>query len=183
MDPIVSLPLAVADLVKTMERTGESFGIDWAHFGAQAVSFLIVAFLLRRFAYERILNVLDERRKRIAQSLADADRIKAEVAATEARRRDVLAEAGQQAAALLDDARRAAAKVYDEETHKASAAAEQILAKARETAVIETTRLRTELKREMGHLVVLTAARVTGKVLTPEDQERLASETNRSLAA
>ena len=40
-----------------------------------------------------------------------------------------------------------------------------------------------ELKREVGRLVVDTTARVTGKVLTPEDQQRLAQETTQQLAA
>jgi F-type H+-transporting ATPase subunit b len=40
-----------------------------------------------------------------------------------------------------------------------------------------------ELRREVGRLVVQTTAKVTGKVLTPDDQQRLVEETNRQLAA
>jgi F-type H+-transporting ATPase subunit b len=40
-----------------------------------------------------------------------------------------------------------------------------------------------ELRREVGHLVVLTTGKVTGKVLTPEDQQRLAEEATRQVAA
>ena len=57
------------------------------------------------------------------------------------------------------------------------AAAEQIVAKAREAAAQEHARMFAELKRQIGRLVVQTTAAVTGKVLTPEDQRRLAEET------
>ena len=60
---------------------------------------------------------------------------------------------------------------------------EQIIAKAREAATQDHARMLTELKREVGRLVVDTTARVTGKVLTPDDQQRLAQETTRHLAA
>jgi F-type H+-transporting ATPase subunit b len=43
--------------------------------------------------------------------------------------------------------------------------------------------MKTELRREMGRLVVQASIQVTGKILTAEDQQRLAEETNRELAA
>ena len=64
----------------------------------------------------------------------------------------------------------------------AIAAAEQIIAKAREAAAQDHAKMLAELKREVGRLVVQTTATVTGKVLTPEDQRRLAEETQKQLA-
>jgi F-type H+-transporting ATPase subunit b len=84
---------------------------------------------------------------------------------------------------LIEEARAAAARVQEQETQKAIAAAEQIMAKAREAAAQDHARMLAELKREIGHLVVETTTRVTGKVLTPDDQQRLAQETTRQLAA
>ena len=159
------------------------FGVDWPHFIAQVISFSIVAALLYKFAYRRILDVLEERRQRIAESLANADKIKAELAATEANRQEVLEKANAQAVKLIEEAREAAASVRDRETQKAIAAAEQIIAKAREAAAADHARMLTELKREVGRLVVQTTATVTGKVLTPDDQKRLADETTRQLVA
>jgi hypothetical protein len=57
------------------------------------------------------------------------------------------------------------------------------MAKAREAAAIEHGRMLTELKQEVLALVVKTTSAVTGKVLTPGDQQRLAEETRRQLAA
>jgi F-type H+-transporting ATPase subunit b len=84
---------------------------------------------------------------------------------------------------LIEEARAAAAQVQERETQKATATAEQIIAKAREAAAADHARMLAELKREIGHLVVRTTATVTGKVLTPEDQRRLVEETTRELAA
>jgi F-type H+-transporting ATPase subunit b len=163
--------------------TARDFGVNWEHFFAQVLSFCIVALLLRRFAYKPILGVLEERKERIAEGLANAERIKAELAKTEATRQEVLGKANAQADKLIEEARAAAARVEEVETRQAIAAAEQIIAKAREAAVQEHTHMLAELRREVGRLVVETTAKVTGKVLTLEDQGRLAEETNRQLAA
>ena len=56
------------------------FGIDWWRFGTTTVNFLIVMWVLYRFAYKPILQMLEERKKRIAESLAQAEQIKQELA-------------------------------------------------------------------------------------------------------
>ena len=83
---------------------------------------------------------------------------------------------------MIEDARAAAIRVSEAETQKAIAAAEQIIVKAREAAVQDHARMLAELKREVGRLVVQTTATVTGKILTPDDQQRLAKETENQLA-
>jgi len=171
-----------SDLAATAKNTADQFGLDLPHFVAQVISFLIVAGLLYRFAYKPVLTVLDERRQRIAEGLANAEKIKGELARTEAARQEVLNKANDEANRLIEEARAAAAKVKEQETQKAIAGAEQILAKAREAAEADHARMLTELKREVGRLVVQTTATVTGKVLTADDQKRLAEETSRQLA-
>lgn len=163
--------------------TAQQFGVDWPHFIAQVVSFGIVALLLHRFAYKPILQVLEERRQRIAEGLANAEKIKQELARTEVARQEVLSQANANANKLIAEARAAAAKVQELETQKAIAAAEQIIAKAREAAAADHAHMIADLKREIGRLVVQTTMKVTGKVLTLEDQQRLIEETNRQLAA
>jgi F-type H+-transporting ATPase subunit b len=164
-----------------IENTAEQFGFNLQLFISQVISFCVVAFLLHRFAYKPILRILEERRQRIAQSLADADRIKQELASAQVKAQEILSQANIQANKAIEDARAAAAKVQEQETQKAIAAAEQIIAKAREAAAADHQRMLAELKREVGRLVVQTTATVTGKVLTADDQKRLADETARQL--
>ena len=95
----------------------------------------------------------------------------------------MLAAAEAEGRQLIELARAAAARIEAEEIRKATAAAEHILARAREAAARDRARMLAELKREFGRLVVQTTATVTGKILTAEDHRRLAEETARQLAA
>jgi len=166
-----------------IETTAREFGVDWPHLISQILSFGIVAFLLQKFAYKRVLQMLEERRQRIAEGLANADKIKAELAKAETQRQEIIAAANVQANKLIEEARAIAAKVQETETQKAIASAEQIIAKAREAAAQDRVQMMTELKREVGRLVVQTTAAVTGKILTAEDQRRLADETVKQVTA
>ena len=178
---IAFLPLA--SIVDMARETGETFGFDTKIFLSQVVSFVIVALVLRQFAYKPILAVLEERRQRIAEGLLNAEKIKQQLAEAEQRHAEILAKANAQAQKMIDDARESSAHIAERKQQEAVVAAEQIMAKAREASAIEHERTMTELKRELGRLVVNTTAKVTGKVLTPEDQRRLQDEAARQIAS
>ena len=161
----------------------DALGIQWKILLTQTVSFSIVFFVLWRFAYKPIFSMLQMRRDKIAEALANAEKVKGDVARTEAERLKILGQAGAQADKMIDEARQAAARVREQETQKAIAAAEQIVSKAREAAAQERAQMLADLKREVGRLVVQTTSTVTGKVLTADDQRRLAEETQKQLAA
>jgi len=172
-----------SDLAQMGHDTAVRFGVDLPHFVSQCISFAIVAFLLQRYAYKPILAVLEERKKRIKEGLDNAETIKQELANTQAKTQEIMVQAGQQAAKMIEEARAAAARVQEAETQKAIAAAQSIVDKARQATQAEHARMLSDLRREVGRLVVETTAKVTGKVLTLDDQKRLAEETNRELAA
>ena len=173
--------LAVADSGGQVGQIARTFGVDWQHLVAQIISFAIVCAVLHKFAYRRILAMLEQRREQIRQGSANAEKIKAELDKTEAQRQEVMAQAHTQGAKFIEEARAAAARVQQVETEKAIAAAEQIMAKAREAAAQDHDRMLAELKREIGKLVVQATTTVTGKILTVEDQRRLAEETSRQI--
>jgi F-type H+-transporting ATPase subunit b len=156
-------------------------GIRWEELIAQTISFAFVLFVLWKLAYKPIFNMLETRREKIAEGVANADKIKAELAQTEAARQKILADAGDLANKIIAEARAAAARVSEVETQKAVSAAEQILVKAREAAAQERAATLTALKREVGRLVVQTSMTVTGSILTPADQTRLAEETQKQI--
>lgn len=164
------------------ESVAQAFGVDWPHLLAQSISFGIVCIALYKLAYKPILQILETRRQQIASGLANAEKIKSELARIESERLAVLAKAGEEGKKLIEEARAAAARVQVEETKKATASAEQILARAREAADRDHARMLAELKQEVGRLVVQTTASVTGKILTAEDHRRLAEETASQLA-
>jgi len=172
-----------SDLGQMGLDTAKRFGVDWSHFIAQCISFAIVAFLLQRYAYKPILTMLEERKKRIKEGLDNAEQIKQELANTQAKTHEIMVQAGQQANKLIEEARAAAAKVQEQETQKAIATAQAIVDKARQATQAEHARMLADLRREVGRLVIDTTTKVTGKVLTADDQKRLAEETSRELAA
>jgi F-type H+-transporting ATPase subunit b len=173
---------AIAQSGGQAESIATTFGVDWPHLLAQIVSFSIVCGVLWALAYKPILKMLAARREQIATGLANAEKIKIELARIEVERRAVLAKADGEGRQLIEDARAATARLQADETRKATAMAEQILARAREAGERERAQVLTEVKREIGRLVVQTSAAVTGKILTPDDHRRLAEETARQLA-
>ena len=160
----------------------EMLGIHWQKLIIQAINFAVVLIVLWKFAYKPIFNILEARKAKIADGLANADKIKAELAKTESERKRILEQAGDTANLMIEQAREAANRVREVETQKAIATAEQIIAKAREAAAQDHAKMLAELKREVGRLVVQTTATVTGKVLTADDQKRLAEETQKQIA-
>jgi F-type H+-transporting ATPase subunit b len=113
MDHLMFLAATTENPIQEISRT---FGFNLHHFIAQCISFLIVAGLLYKFAYRKVLNVLEERRQTIAQSLANADKIKLELANAQVKSQEILTQANVQATKLIEEARVAAAKVQEAET-------------------------------------------------------------------
>jgi F-type H+-transporting ATPase subunit b len=174
---------AAGGLSQTLHDTAETFGWNPWLFLSQVVSFVIVALVLRRFAYRPILALLEERRRKIEEGQLNAEKIKKELAEAEKRYQEILAKANADAQRMIDEARESAAHLSERKQQEGIAAAEQIITKAREAAALEHERTMESLKHELGRLVVETTAKVTEKVLTPEDQRRLQEEAARQLAA
>jgi len=172
----------VAESGGQIEKVARTFGVDWPHLVSQIISFGIVCAVLYMLAYKPILRILDARREQIASGLANAAKIKAELARIDAERLDILSKADADGKRLIEEARQAAARVHAQETQKATAAAEQILSRAHAETQREQARMLAEVKREVGRLVVQTTAQVTGRILTPDDHRRLAEETARHLS-
>ena len=160
----------------------QTLGIQWTKLIPQLFNFGIVLWVLWKFAYKPVFTMLDARQKKIAEGIANADKIKVELAQTEAERQRILNQAGDVANQMIEQAREAANRVREVETQKAIAASEQIITKAREAAAQDHAKMLAELKREVGRLVVQTTTTVTGKILTTDDQKRLAEETQKQLS-
>ena len=166
-----------------MQEIVTTFGLEWPKFLAQLILFIIVYFVLKKFAFGPIIAMLEQRRKLIEEGQLNAQKIKQQLAEAEQRHTEILTRANQEAQKMIDQARESASLVADRKTQEAVTQAEQIIAKAREASALEYERSMDQLKRELGHLVVETTAKVTGKVLTSEDQRRLQEEAARQLAS
>ena len=161
----------------------EQFGVTWQLLISQVILFAIVAWAMKKFAYAPLLAMLEERKTRIAESMANADRIKTELASAQAKAQEVVGQAAQQATKIVEEARAAGSREVEKASQQAIATANQIIAKAKEANEAELVRMKNELRKEMGRLVVQTSSRVTGNILTSEQQTRLAEDAAKQLVA
>jgi F-type H+-transporting ATPase subunit b len=154
----------------------KEFHVEWPTFIAQLVNFFIICLVLKKFAYGPVQDMLEQRRKRIADGEEKLKEVEAQIAASEKRTQEAIQEANERAKRLVEEAKVSAVAVGEKKTQEAAAAAQAILAKAEEAAKSERDKMRAELKKEFGRLVTATTAQVTGKVLTDEDQRRINEE-------
>ena len=170
-------------LLNTAQQTGEQFGYNPVLFWSNVISFLLVCVLLQRFAYKPILLALEMRRQRIAESLENVEKIKAQLAEAEAKHAEILERANGEAQKMIQEARASAEALAQVRQQQAITEAEGVVVQAREAIALEHERMLTELRREVARLVIDTTSKVTGKVLTADDQRRLSEEAAREIAA
>ena len=98
------LPVAFLFLAE-QESIPQIFGLNWPGFIAQVIAFSIVLYVLKTYAFGPIIAVLEERRRRIAEGQANAEKIKAQLAESEAKHREMLDKANARSQKLIDEAR------------------------------------------------------------------------------
>jgi F-type H+-transporting ATPase subunit b len=167
----------------TILQIFEQFGVTWPKFIAQTIIFIVVYWFLAKFAFGPIVNVLDERRRRIAEAQDNAEKVKQQLADAEKRYAEILAKADAEAKSLIDEARASAEAVRERRVQEAVAEAEGVVRKAHESIEQDRRKMEAEVKSAMVSLVAATTSKVTGKVLTADDQKRLNEETIKEIAA
>jgi F-type H+-transporting ATPase subunit b len=141
------------------------------------VTFLIVLWALRRFAFGRIQGMIDKRRDTIREALDEADKAREEARELRELVRRERDEAKAEREKILDESRRQAQRQLDQAREAADTDLKERLAKNREELEAENARLREQIRRDVVELTLLAAEKVTGKVLDEEDQRRLIDET------
>jgi len=166
-----------------MGSVAQQFGVYWPNLIAQIILFAIVYFVLKRFAFKPIIAMLEERRRRIEEGQLNAEKIKKQLAEAQTKYEEILAKANADSQKLLEEVRASGDRLAEQKRQEAITAAEQITLKAQEAMALERDKSMAEMKRELGRLVVDATSRVTGKVLSPQDHEKINEETARQIAA
>ncbi|MGF1678786.1 MAG: F0F1 ATP synthase subunit B [Candidatus Methylacidiphilales bacterium] len=182
MNMFINGCLLWAASLEDLTGKAQTFGLDGTKLIAQLIIFVILFLALKKFAFAPILAVLDDRKRRIEESLANAEKIKQELADAEIKRAELIKQANAEATRMIEEARASADAIGGRKIQEATAQAESVLTKAREAAERDRDQLMNQLRSEMGRLVVETTAKVVGKTLTPEDQKRLQDEAMGQLA-
>jgi F-type H+-transporting ATPase subunit b len=137
------------------------------------LAFLVVFFILRKAAWGPILSTLNDREKGIADSIASAEKVRAEMAALKNENEQILAQAREERSAILKEAKEAKDKIVAEAANEARAKADTILSEARQQIQNEKMAALTAIKNDVGALVV----EVTEKVLRKEMSDKKSQES------
>ena len=173
--------LAVAGTEAAQQGFLETFGVNWPFFIAQLVNFVLVLFVLKKFAFGPIQGILEKRRQRIAEGEAKMEEIQKKLDESEQEKAALLEKANADAKRMISEAKQSATALGEQKAQEAVAQAQTILNKAQEAARAERAALATELKQEFGRLVVATTCQVTGKELNASDQKRINEEAVSSI--
>ena len=154
----------------------EALGINVPGLVAQIVNFLLLLFLLSKFAYKPILNMLDQRAQRIKESLEAAERARQEAAQSQVNIQAQIDTARREGQALIEQAARSAEQLREEIHETARKEAEAILARAKADFAQEREKAIEELRRQFADLTITAAEKVINETLDRAKHQRLISE-------
>lgn len=136
------------------------------------VSFGVVLFILKKFAWKAILGAVEEREQSIEDALAQAENAKAELEKLQANNEDLLKQAREERDALIKEAREAKDKMIADAKGKAQEEADRVLSTAREAIENEKMAAITELKNQVAVLSIEIAEKILKDELSSEDKQK-----------
>ena len=155
-----------------MSELLSKLGIDWKLLIAQIVNFLVLLFVLYKFAYGPILGMLEKRQKKIERGLKEADLARKYLAESEEKQKEILRKAREEGKQIVEKAYIQAEKSKKEIAEESKKQAEKTIAEAKLEIVREKEKTVREIKSEIGSLVALAAEKVIGeKVDKDKDKE------------
>jgi F-type H+-transporting ATPase subunit b len=155
--------------------------IDWFTVGAQALNFLILVWLMKHFLYKPILHAIDEREKRVAAELADADKKKAEAQKTSDEFKHKTEEFDKQRDSLLSKAKNEAIAERQRLLDEARKAADALSAKRQETLRNDAHNLNQAISRRTQREVFAIVRKALTDLATTSLEERMGEVFTRRL--
>ena len=135
------------------------------------LAFIVVFIILKKYAWPSILGGLKKREETIAEALASAERIKAEMALMKSENEALLAQAREERAGMLKDAKFTADKMIADAKEKAKAEYDKILTDAQSAIQQQKNAVLTDLKNQAGSLIIEVAEKVLRKELSDKKQQ------------
>lgn len=143
---------------------------------AQILNFLILVFVLAKFAYKPVVRIMDERKNKIASDLEAAEKAKEEAEAVKAEYAAKLASARQEAQAIIDNARKTAQAAHDKIMAETKAEQEQIIASAKDAIALEKKKAMDDIRVQVISLSMVAAGKIVEQKLGSAEDQKLASE-------
>ena len=143
---------------------------------AQILNFLFLVFVLAKFAYKPLLNIMEERKNKIAADLEAADAAKAEAEAVKSEYAAKLADARQEAQAIVEAARKSAQAAHDKIMAETKAEQDQVVAAAKEAIELEKQKALADVRAQVISLSVMAASKIVEQKLGSEEDKKMAGE-------
>lgn len=159
-----------------METINE-FGIKPILLLAQVVNFFILLFLLKKFLYKPILKVLEERKEKIAESIANSEKIQLELKKIAEEYDKKMQQAGKESKKIIEEATASANLIISDAHKKAQVDIEKMIVKAEAEIKQERGKLHQEIRSELADLVSLGMQKIAGKVLSDKDRKDLTANS------
>jgi F-type H+-transporting ATPase subunit b len=158
-----------------MEILG-TLGINARDFIWHTINFIVLIALLSYFLYRPIVTMLDERARRIQESLAAAEQARAEVAQADREREELLASTRREIQEMMATAQQVSERIQSEARTTAQQEAQRIVETARQEAEAERAQAMAELRREVASLAVAAAERVINRSLDDQAHRQLVEQ-------
>lgn len=160
----------------------KQFGINPILLAAQVVNFVVLLFILKRFLYKPILKVLEERKKKIAESLQNAEEIEKRLLETNEKIDVMIGKAANEAQKIIDESKKEGALILEETKEKAGKLSEEILKKSEESAKAETLKMQQEVMTRVAEIVAAGMEKATGKILNKKDQAEIIERSIKNIS-
>ena len=158
-----------------MEKLVGEFSVGL--FAWQTVLFLALLFLLRRFAWKPILNAVNEREEKIADSLAMAEKAKEEMKALQSQNETLLKEARVERDAMIKDAKETASRMVEDAKTTAKEEGAKLITSAKESINAEKAAAISELKTQVAAFSIEIAEKIVrGELASDNKQKALADK-------
>jgi F-type H+-transporting ATPase subunit b len=129
----------------------------------QTLVFLILAWVTMKFIWPPLIAAIDERRRTIADGLASAEKGEKSLAEAKAAGSEVLKEARVQAGKIIDQANRRSNELVEEARGVALAEGQRLVSDARQEVVLESSRAREQLRKEVAAIAISGASKLLGR--------------------
>lgn len=149
----------------------KTFGIDPVLLVAQIVNFLVILYVLKRFLYKPVLEVIKGREKSIKEGLKQAEEARILMEKTVAREKEVMKRAAEESRKLLEETKKQRDEIFKSTEVSAQKRAEQILNEAKKQVIFETEKVQKELSIKVSGLAVEFLQKSVGELFSQEDQE------------
>lgn len=143
---------------------------------AQILNFLVLVFVLAKFAYKPLLGIMEERKNKIASDLEAAEKAKTDAETVKSEYAAKLADARQEAQAIIDNARKTAQAAHDKIMADTKAEQEQLIAAAKETIALEKQKSLDDIRAQVINLSMIAAGKIVEQKLSSEEDKKLAGE-------